>query len=185
METRRSARKTKHYQQQMIPFDDQKSHYFKISCDEIEHVSGSDIDLFDVVDDNNNPQSSFSIRNYVFNSRSKSICLNWPFSHKTLQICLQDEVKNILPPFESPESIRNNSSVKEIISNSCNEKSNLELTLESRKSKQSQTNLQQDLSQTMSKKHVSGFSKKTELETARLLRCVQFARFFHRLQTRH
>lgn len=75
-------------------------------------------------------------------------------------------MKNILPPFQSLESIRNNSSDKEFISSSCNAKSNLELTFESRKSKKPQTDLQQDLSQTMSKKHVLGFSRKIELETA-------------------
>ncbi|KAJ0586028.1 hypothetical protein HanHA89_Chr05g0207371 [Helianthus annuus] len=35
------------------------------------------------------PQSSFSIRDYAFDSRSKNIAHNWPFSHKTLQTCFQ------------------------------------------------------------------------------------------------
>ncbi|KAI3820428.1 hypothetical protein L1987_07975 [Smallanthus sonchifolius] len=154
----------------MIPCDDhpppglspsdhcnqQKSHDFKISCDEKFHASVSDIDLVADLDASNNPQSSFSIRDYTFNLRSKNIACNWPFSRKTLQICLQHEVKNILPPFQSLESLRNNSSNQEIIS-SCNGKSNLELILESRKSK--------NLGQTKSKKPVLGSSRKTETET--------------------
>ncbi|KAI3686121.1 hypothetical protein L1987_79793 [Smallanthus sonchifolius] len=137
-------------------FNQQKSHDFKISCDENFHASVSDIDLVADLDASNNPQSSFSIRDFAFNLRSKNIARNWPFSRKTLQICLQHEVKNILPPFQSLESLRNNSSNQEIIS-SCNGKSNLELILESRNSK--------NLGQTKSKKPVLGSSRKTETET--------------------
>ncbi|KAJ0953830.1 hypothetical protein HanRHA438_Chr00c43g0857251 [Helianthus annuus] len=114
------------------------------------------------------PQSSFSIRDYAFDSRSKNIAHNWPFSHKTLQTCLQHDVKNMLPPFQSLESLRNNSSNEEIIS-PCNgnSKSNPELTLESRKSKKSHTHIQLGLGQTKSKKPkpVLGSSRKTETET--------------------
>ncbi|KAJ0578850.1 hypothetical protein HanIR_Chr05g0252431 [Helianthus annuus] len=59
----------------------------------------------------------------------------------------------MLPPFQSLESLRNNSSNEEIIS-PCNgnSKSNPELTLESRKSKKSHTHIQLGLGQTKSKK---------------------------------
>ncbi|KAJ0790509.1 hypothetical protein HanPI659440_Chr05g0216171 [Helianthus annuus] len=104
---------------------------------------------------------------YAFDSRSKNIAHNWPFSHKTLQTCLQHDVKNTLPPFQSLESLRNNSSNEEIIS-PCNSKSNPELTLESRKSKKSHTHVQLVLGQTKSKKPkpkpVVGSSRKTETE---------------------
>ncbi|KAJ0751431.1 hypothetical protein HanLR1_Chr05g0193351 [Helianthus annuus] len=74
----------------------------------------------------------------------------------------------MLPPFQSLESLRNNSSSEEIIS-PCNgkSKSNPELTLESRKSKISHTHIQLGLGQTKSKKPkpVLGSSRKTETET--------------------
>ncbi|PWA52860.1 hypothetical protein CTI12_AA450810 [Artemisia annua] len=104
-------------------------HDFKFNTD--------DIDLF-------NQHHSFSIRGYVSDSRSKDIASNWPFSDKTLEICLQNGVKSVLPPFQSLESLRNNSSNEEIISNSVGKtaivdefKSNQELTLTQIKSKKS------------------------------------------------
>ncbi|XP_022039595.1 uncharacterized protein LOC110942164 [Helianthus annuus] len=76
----------------------------------------------------------------------------------------------MLPPFQSLESLRNNSSNEEIISHcNGNSKSNPELTLESRKSKKSHTHIQLGLGQTKSKKPkpkpVLGSSRKTETET--------------------
>ncbi|KAL8215667.1 hypothetical protein R6Q57_022504 [Mikania cordata] len=143
--------------------DHQKSHDFKIICEEKFDAAIPDIDLFVDLDANNKPQFSFSIRDYVFNSRRKNIACNWPFSHKILHICLQHEVKNILPPFQYLESLRNYSINEEIIS-SCNEKSKLEL----KKSKNlSLIHLQQDLGQQIkSKKPVLGSYRKTETETA-------------------
>lgn len=51
--------------------------------------------------------TKFSIRDYVFNSRSKDIKNSWPFSEKNLQICLKNGVKDLLPPFQSTDSMRN------------------------------------------------------------------------------
>ncbi|XP_068643547.1 uncharacterized protein [Aristolochia californica] len=52
----------------------------------------------------------FSIRNYVFTSRSKDIGTNWPFPPRFLQLCLKHGVKELLPPFEPPDSVRGQSS---------------------------------------------------------------------------
>ncbi|CAN6478044.1 unnamed protein product [Victoria cruziana] len=49
---------------------------------------------------------SFSIRDYVFQARTKSIKQNWPFPPPYLQLCLDHGVKNVLPPFEPPTSFR-------------------------------------------------------------------------------
>ncbi|XP_019702842.1 uncharacterized protein [Elaeis guineensis] len=48
----------------------------------------------------------FSIRDYVLNLRSKDVTKNWPFPCKFLQLCLECGVKDILPPFESPDLVR-------------------------------------------------------------------------------
>ncbi|XP_071730293.1 uncharacterized protein [Rutidosis leptorrhynchoides] len=77
-------------------------------------ASVSDIDLLNHtvhaanLDDTNNQLPNFSIRDYVYGSRFKNIACNWPFSHKSLQLCLLHGVKNILPPFESLDSLRTN-----------------------------------------------------------------------------
>ncbi|KAI4389686.1 hypothetical protein MLD38_001887 [Melastoma candidum] len=44
--------------------------------------------------------SNFSLREYVFRSRTKDISANWPFSQKNLQLCLQHGVTEVLPPFK-------------------------------------------------------------------------------------
>ncbi|GAB2230346.1 hypothetical protein Drorol1_Dr00014609 [Drosera rotundifolia] len=44
--------------------------------------------------------TNFSIRGYVFAARSKDISASWPFSAKHLQLCLKNEVKDPLPPFQ-------------------------------------------------------------------------------------
>ncbi|XP_077237459.1 uncharacterized protein LOC143879146 [Tasmannia lanceolata] len=49
---------------------------------------------------------SFSIRDYVFTARSKDIGANWPFPQQFLQLCLKHGVKDLLPPFEPPNSVR-------------------------------------------------------------------------------
>ncbi|XP_047314965.1 uncharacterized protein LOC124918934 [Impatiens glandulifera] len=51
--------------------------------------------------------NKFSIRDYVFKSRSKDIKNSWPFSEKSLQICLKNDVKHLLPPFQSFDSMKN------------------------------------------------------------------------------
>ncbi|KAL2475924.1 hapless 8 [Abeliophyllum distichum] len=53
--------------------------------------------------------SKFSIRDYVFNTRSKDIKTNWPFSQKNLQLCLKHGMTNLLPPFQSLGYARNSS----------------------------------------------------------------------------
>ncbi|KAJ8754957.1 hypothetical protein K2173_015469 [Erythroxylum novogranatense] len=53
---------------------------------------------------------NFSIRNYVFTSRSKDINNNWPFSLKNLQLCFKHGVRDVLPPFQSLDTIRDQSS---------------------------------------------------------------------------
>ncbi|KAI3755960.1 hypothetical protein L1987_55771 [Smallanthus sonchifolius] len=64
--------------------------------------SVSDIDLLKPtdanLDDTNNPLPKFSIRDYAFESRCKDIARCWPFSDKNLQHCLNNGVKNLLPP---------------------------------------------------------------------------------------
>ncbi|KAG2572765.1 hypothetical protein PVAP13_7KG201600 [Panicum virgatum] len=52
------------------------------------------------------PYPKFSIRDYVFASRSKSVKRSWPFHPNSLQLCLKRGVKDPLPPFEPPDLIR-------------------------------------------------------------------------------
>ncbi|KAG9136523.1 hypothetical protein Leryth_014369 [Lithospermum erythrorhizon] len=42
-----------------------------------------------------------TIRNHAFSNRSKDINTNWPFSGKSLQLCLDHGVTDLLPPFQS------------------------------------------------------------------------------------
>ncbi|KAI8011538.1 hypothetical protein LOK49_LG06G00157 [Camellia lanceoleosa] len=70
--------------------------------------SGLDDDDDDDDDDeNNNPLPKFSIRDYVFGARNKDIKTNWPFSLENLQLCLEHGVKDLLPPFQSIDYVRN------------------------------------------------------------------------------
>ncbi|KAK1310948.1 hypothetical protein QJS10_CPA08g01925 [Acorus calamus] len=48
----------------------------------------------------------FSIRDYVFTSRRNDIQTNWPFSEKSLQLCLKHGVHDLLPPFKPPDLLR-------------------------------------------------------------------------------
>ncbi|XP_062225897.1 uncharacterized protein LOC133924402 [Phragmites australis] len=52
------------------------------------------------------PCPKFSIRDYVFASRSKGVKRSWPFHPRSLQLCLKRGVKDPLPPFEPPNLIR-------------------------------------------------------------------------------
>ncbi|KAK3144501.1 hypothetical protein QOZ80_4AG0313970 [Eleusine coracana subsp. coracana] len=52
------------------------------------------------------PSPKFSIRDYVFSSRSNSVKRSWPFHPNSLQLCLKRGVKDPLPPFEPPDLIR-------------------------------------------------------------------------------
>lgn len=58
----------------------------------------------------NPPRPNFSIREYVSKARSKNIQTNWPFSLKNLQLCLKHGVKDLLPPFQHPDTVRTQSS---------------------------------------------------------------------------
>ncbi|KAL2923897.1 hypothetical protein RDABS01_015388 [Bienertia sinuspersici] len=53
--------------------------------------------------------SEFSIRDFVFSTRNKDISLNWPFSQKNLQLCMRHGVKDVLPPFQPMDSVRESS----------------------------------------------------------------------------
>ncbi|KAF0890497.1 hypothetical protein E2562_002854 [Oryza meyeriana var. granulata] len=55
------------------------------------------------------PCPKFSIRDYVFASRSKGFKRSWPFHPRSLQLCLKRGVKDLLPPFEPPDLIRSQS----------------------------------------------------------------------------
>ncbi|XP_062185459.1 uncharacterized protein LOC133889037 [Phragmites australis] len=55
------------------------------------------------------PCPKFSIRDYVFASRSKGVKRSWPFHPHSLQLCLKRGVKDPLPPFEPPGLIRSQS----------------------------------------------------------------------------
>ncbi|GER26634.1 hapless 8 [Striga asiatica] len=69
------------------------------------------VDLFEFCQGHiNQTTPKFSIRDYVFSSRAKDIETHWPFSPKNLQLCLKLGVKDVLPPFEALESVRNPSS---------------------------------------------------------------------------
>ncbi|KAL6544604.1 hypothetical protein OROMI_023466 [Orobanche minor] len=65
------------------------------------------------LDDINQTLPKFSIRDYVFGTRSKDFKTHWPFSRKNLQLCLEHGVKDVLPPFETLDSVRNPSSIVE------------------------------------------------------------------------
>ncbi|KAK2639958.1 hypothetical protein Ddye_027753 [Dipteronia dyeriana] len=67
----------------------------------------------------------FSIRDYVFTSRSKDIKKNWPFSLKNLQLCLKHGVKDVLPPFQALGSVKIQSCTVDETNNSLGEKKNI------------------------------------------------------------
>ncbi|KAL6547018.1 hypothetical protein OROMI_022739 [Orobanche minor] len=68
----------------------------------------SDKRASDKFDDNNiNPLLNFSIKeDYVFGTRVNDIKHNWPFSPKNLQLCLKYRAKEVLPPLQSPDSVK-------------------------------------------------------------------------------
>nr|GEX49341.1 hypothetical protein [Tanacetum cinerariifolium] len=86
------------------PSDPSSSHDLKSSDNTDLKSSDASADL----DDTYNPLPNISIRDYVFGLRNKDIACNWPFSPTSLQLCLKHGVKNLLPPFESLDSLRNN-----------------------------------------------------------------------------
>ncbi|KAL4185958.1 hypothetical protein AMTRI_Chr10g8370 [Amborella trichopoda] len=60
-------------------------------------------------------QPHFSIREYVLAARNRDIGTNWPFSPQYLQLCVKHGVRNLLPPFESPDIVRDPSFRKAVI----------------------------------------------------------------------
>ncbi|CAL5405190.1 unnamed protein product [Camellia sinensis] len=70
-------------------------------------VALQEVDLLKSGLDSYNPLPKFSIRDYVFGSRSKDIKNSWPFSQENLQLCLKHGVKDLLPPFQPLDSVRN------------------------------------------------------------------------------
>lgn len=48
----------------------------------------------------------FIDRDYVFASRSKKNGSGWPFSHRSLKLCLKHGIRDPLPPFEPASSVR-------------------------------------------------------------------------------
>ncbi|PSS05986.1 Dentin sialoprotein [Actinidia chinensis var. chinensis] len=81
--------------------------------------------LDDDDDNNKNPVPNFSIRDYVFSSRSKDIKTNWPFSQKNLQLCLNYGLKDLLPPFHPIEFVRNQPNERCAVETSLAEKENI------------------------------------------------------------
>ncbi|KAJ0601596.1 hypothetical protein HanIR_Chr03g0130571 [Helianthus annuus] len=102
------------------------------------------------LDGTNNPVPNFSIRDYVFKSRSKDIARNWPFSDKSLQLCLNNGVKNPLPPFQSLESLRNYSSVGVCAVENHSPSQETISSFDSIRNDDSQSHLEEDLANTMS-----------------------------------
>ncbi|XP_076926830.1 uncharacterized protein LOC143590141 isoform X1 [Bidens hawaiensis] len=91
------------------PSDPSSSHQQQNSYDL--KVCDTDLKPADAADhdDTNNQLPNFSIRDYVFGLRSKDIACNWPFSSTSLRLCLKHGVKNLLPPFQSLDCLRNKS----------------------------------------------------------------------------
>ncbi|CAI9088105.1 OLC1v1022348C1 [Oldenlandia corymbosa var. corymbosa] len=73
--------------------------------------NNNQLQLVDLFKSDHHPPPKFSIRDYVFNTRSKDIENNWPFSEENLQLCLKHGLKDLLPPFQSPHSVRKPSSL--------------------------------------------------------------------------
>ncbi|KAJ3707455.1 hypothetical protein LUZ61_011160 [Rhynchospora tenuis] len=71
----------------------------------LEKIDSQKLDAIDFVA--SPPTPNFSIRDYAYNSRSNGIGACWPFKPKFLQLCLKNGVKELLPPFEPPHSIKN------------------------------------------------------------------------------
>ncbi|KDP29507.1 hypothetical protein JCGZ_19220 [Jatropha curcas] len=83
-----------------------------------------EVDLPNPPLDHHTPLANFSIRDYVFTARSKDVKKNWPFSLKNLQLCLKHGVKDVLPPFQPLDSVRNQSLKRCTVESSSLEKQN-------------------------------------------------------------
>ncbi|KAK6934698.1 hypothetical protein RJ641_034853 [Dillenia turbinata] len=67
----------------------------------------------------------FSIRDYVFTARSNDIKRNWPFSLRSLELCLKHGVKDVLPPFQTIQSVRDQSFDKCLLDDNLLQKENI------------------------------------------------------------
>ncbi|KAF2325676.1 hypothetical protein GH714_032519 [Hevea brasiliensis] len=83
-----------------------------------------EVDLPNPPLDHHTPLPNFSIRDYVFTARNKDIRKNWPFSQKNLQLCLKHGVKELLPPFQPLDSVRNQSLKRCTVETTSHEKQN-------------------------------------------------------------
>ncbi|KAL3637576.1 hypothetical protein CASFOL_018744 [Castilleja foliolosa] len=80
---------------------------YSINSDE-KDINNLEVDLLQSgLDDISQTLPKFSIRGYVYKTRDKDIKTNWPFSRKSLKLCLNNGIKDVLPPFETIESVRN------------------------------------------------------------------------------
>lgn len=61
----------------------------------------------------------------MFGARGKDIKNNWPFSQENLQLCLNHGVKDLLPPFQPLDSIRNQSIRRCVVDPTLTEKENI------------------------------------------------------------
>ncbi|XP_020274137.1 uncharacterized protein LOC109848843 [Asparagus officinalis] len=68
--------------------------------------SSKDSDLASGHGDHQAQPPNFSIRDYVFKSRSKDIKVNWPFREQLLQLCLDNGITGLLPPLQPPSLVR-------------------------------------------------------------------------------
>ncbi|KAJ7963474.1 Elongation factor G [Quillaja saponaria] len=91
------------------PSSDPPCPHLKSSTDEraSHKIALTEVDLPEpaLLDENQLPK--FSIRDYVSTARRKDIKTNWPFSLKSLQLCLKHGVNDLLPPFQSLDAVRN------------------------------------------------------------------------------
>ncbi|KAL6999024.1 hypothetical protein U1Q18_000190 [Sarracenia purpurea var. burkii] len=83
---------------------DERDSSDKVALQEVDLLNSSALDEIET-----HPLPKFSIRDYVFEARSKDIKNNWPFSQRNLQLCLKYGVKELLPPFWPLEIVRNGS----------------------------------------------------------------------------
>ncbi|XP_020264259.1 uncharacterized protein LOC109840148 isoform X2 [Asparagus officinalis] len=76
--------------------------------------SSKDSDLASGHGDHQAKPPNFSIRDYVFKSRSKDISTNWPFHEQLLELCLNNGINDLLPPLQPPNLVRDHCLRKEV-----------------------------------------------------------------------
>ncbi|XP_052207599.1 uncharacterized protein LOC127811621 isoform X2 [Diospyros lotus] len=93
-----------------LPLDSHEiSHLKSGSDDKVIALQEEVEDLFKSGLDGNAQLPKFSIRDYVFSARCKDVKSSWPFSQKHLQLCLNHGVKDLLPPFQCVDFVKNRS----------------------------------------------------------------------------